>query len=659
MKHLISLAGVCLLALDANAQRQNGWGADAARQQLQSMKVADGLEVTLFASEPMLRNPANMDIDHRGRVWVTEGANYRLWQKWGKLRPQGDRIVILEDTNGDGVADKEKTFYQGNDINTALGICVLGNKVIVSCSPNVFVFTDENGDDVYDKKDILFKGLGGVDHDHGVHAFVFGPDGKLYFNHGDQGKQLQRADGSPVIDRFGIPVNSSGKPYRNGMVFRCNMDGSDLQVLGHNFRNNYELAVDSFGTMWQSDNDDDGNKGVRINYVMDYGNFGYKNELTGADWRQKRSNMEGSIPEQHWHLNDPGVVPNLLLTGAGSPTGILFYEGNLLPDFRFNIIHCDAGPRVVRAYSVIPNAAGFRSESRDLLSSKDDWFRPSDVCAAPDGSLLVADWNDAGVGGHYMADQKLETMTGRIYRIAPKGHKPSATTGDFRTAENAAQALQSPNHAARYMAWTALHEMQTSAEPALQKLWQGKDSAMRARAWNLLARINAREANYIQAALKDTDSNIRMLPLRYARAENLDTVPLVKRLVKDSSPAVRRECALSLHRNKSPEMPALWAELAAQHDGKDRWYLEALGIGAAGQDDRCLTAWLDKTGNNWNTPAGRDIVWRLRSTKSPALLVKIIQDPQTPKHERDRYFRALDFIKGPERDAALVQLLNQ
>ena len=285
------------LASISYAQRNDGSGPEAAQKQIERMKVAEGLEVTLFASEPMVRNPANMDIDSRGRVWVTEGANYRLWNKWGKLRPEGDRIVILEDTDGDGKADSEKTFYQGNDINTALGVCVLGNKVIVSCSPNVFVFTDENGDDKADKKEVLFTGFGGVDHDHGVHAFVFGPDGKLYFNAGDQGKQVQRPDGTTVADRFGIPVVNDGNPYRKGMLFRCNLDGSDFQVLGHNFRNNYEVAVDSFGTMWQSDNDDDGNRGVRINYVMDYGNYGYTDEMTGAAWPAKRTNMEKDKPE--------------------------------------------------------------------------------------------------------------------------------------------------------------------------------------------------------------------------------------------------------------------------------------------------------------------------------------------------------------------------
>ena len=99
------------------------------------------------------------------------------------------------------------------------------------------------------------------------------------------------------------------------MVFRCDLDGSNFEVLGHNFRNNYEVAVDSFGTLWQSDNDDDGNRGVRINYVMEYGNYGYVDEMTGAGWQAKRTNMEKEIPLRHWHLNDPGVVPNLLQTG--------------------------------------------------------------------------------------------------------------------------------------------------------------------------------------------------------------------------------------------------------------------------------------------------------------------------------------------------------
>ena len=659
MKSIYLLFALSLTAAALHAQHPKGFGPDAAREQLKSVKVADGLEVTLFASEPMLRNPANMDIDSKGRVWVTEGVNYRLFQKWGKLRPEGDRIVILEDTDGDGVADKEKTFYQGNDINTALGIAVLGNKVIVSCAPNVFVFTDDNGDDVPDKKELLFTGISGVDHDHGVHAFVFGPDGKLYFNQGNDGRQIKRPDGSLVVDRFGREVKTDGKPFRQGMAFRCNPDGSDFEVLGHNFRNPYELCVDSFGTVWQSDNDDDGNKATRINYVMDYGNYGFTDEFTGAGWRQKRTGMEKEIPLQHWHLNDPGVVPNLLQTGAGSPTGILFHEGSLLKDFQYTVIHCDAGPRVVRSYEVRPDGAGFKAKINDILTSDDTWFRPSDVCIAPDGSLYVADWNDAGVGGHYMADQKPEQMTGRIYRVAPKGHKPATAKIDLSNPAAAVDALRSPNLATRYLAWDALHKMGAKAEPALVNLWRDEEFLLRARAWHLLVRIPGREKHYIEAAVKDQNSNIRNLALRYHRAEGKDAVPVIKQLGRDSAPEVRRECALSLYLNKSTEAPEIWGDLALQHDGKDRWYLEALGIGAFDQHDRFFDAWLKKVGENWNTPAGRDIIWRSRSPKAAEYIVRIIQNKQITPEDRDRFFRALDFIKGPEKDAALVQLLAE
>ena len=238
-----------------------GVGWEAALKQVKELKPADGLEVTLFASEPMVVNPTNIDIDARGRVWVAEGANYRLWQKWGKLRSGGDRIVILEDTNLDGVADRQKVFYQGDDVNAALGICVLGNQVIVSCSPQVILFTDVDGDDRPDKKETLFSNIKGVDHDHGVHAFVFGPDGRFYFNFGNEGKQICDKNGIPLADPQGNIIADNRRPYQQGMVFRCAPDLSGLEVLGHNFRNNYELCVDSFGTLWQSDNDDDGNQG--------------------------------------------------------------------------------------------------------------------------------------------------------------------------------------------------------------------------------------------------------------------------------------------------------------------------------------------------------------------------------------------------------------
>jgi len=663
-----ALLASVVIGLSQGSTNPSGVGPVAAREQTKNLKVAEGLEATLFASEPMVLNPADMDIDARGRVWVTEGANYRLFQKWGKLRPEGDRILILEDTNGDGVADKSTTFYQGNEINTALGICVLGEKVIVSCSPNVLIFTDANHDDKADGPPVkFFTGIKGVDHDHGVHAFVFGPDGKLYFNMGNDGREIHHPDGSLVKDVEGNEVVTNGKPYRQGLAFRCNTDGSEFEVLGHNFRNNYELCVDSFGTVWQSDNDDDGNRGVRINYVMKHGNFGYTDEMTGAGWSiawkkaQTKGAKEEERPFYHFHQYDPGVVPNLIQTGNGSPTGIALYEGKLLPAvFQNQLIHCDPGPRVVRAYPVENSGAGYSAKIVDLLSSTDNdkWYRPSDVCVAPDGSIYIADWNDAGVVGHNMADQKLETMTGRVYRVAPKGHKPSVPKLNLNAAAGCVAALQSPNLEARYLAWTRLHEMQGKAERELRKLWNGKEPRMRARALHLLARISGKEKKYVEQALKDASADIRITGLRIAQDLKMDVISHLKKLVRDPSAQVRRECALALYHNQSFEAPQLWATLAQQHQAGDRWYVEALGIGADKQWDKFFETWLAQVGSNINTPAAREIIWRSRSKKTPALLVKIINDKNTPASERDGYIRSLDFITGPEKEAALFELLT-
>ena len=643
------------------------YGLDAAKELVKTMVTPAGLEASLFAAEPMIQNPTNISIDQRGRVWAVECLNYR---KYMDTRPEGDRVVILEDTNGDGLADKETTFFQDKRLTNPLGICVLptvsgkGTQVIVSAAPNVWLLTDTDGDGKADKEQILFK-VGGVwNYDHQVHAFVFGSDGKFYFNGGNSVTELFWPDGTIVKDMAGNEVTGKGKPYRQGMVFRCDIDlatgkASNVETLGHNFRNNYEVAVDSFGTLWQSDNDDDGNKGVRINYVMEFGNYGFTDEMTGAGWQAKRTNIEEEIPKRHWHLNDPGVVPNLLQTGAGSPTGILVNEGSLLgAQFQNQIIHCDAGPRVVRAYPVENDGAGYKATSVDILTApNEDWYRPSDCAIAPDGSLFVADWFDPGVGGHGMGDNNPATIRGRIYRVAPAGVKLTVPKVDFSTAAGCAAALQSPNMATQFVAWQNLNAMGAKAAGVLGELFaKNPNPRVRARALQLLAHIQDNGKNAVVMGVQDDDPNIRIVGLRIARELNLDVIPTVKSLVKDPSPQVRRECAIALRHSDSTEAPALWTQLALQHDGHDRWYLEALGIGADRNEAKFFDAWLAAVGSNWNTPAGRDIVWRSRAPRAPALLVKLISDAKTTEADRPRYIRALDFISGPEKDAALLEM---
>ncbi len=588
---------------------------------LPSLEVHPELEAQLFASEPMIASPSSIDIDARGRVWVCDVVNYRSNQ--GK-RDQGDRIMILEDTDGDAKADKSTVFYQGKDVDSAHGICVLGDRVIISAGEEIFSLYDRNSDGKADEgsKEMMFTKIGGKQHDHGIHAVHFGPDGRLYFNFGNAGKQLCDSAGNLITDIHGVPCTNSKRPYQQGMVFRCDLDTQNVEMLGWNFRNNWEVCVDAYGNLWQSDNDDDGNKGVRINYVMEYGNYGYNDENTGAGWRDSRPGMEEEIPKRHWHLNDPGVVPNLLQTGAGSPTGICVYEGVLLPKvFQGKVIHCDAGPNVVRAYPVKSDGAGYTAEIVDILKSKtDNWFRPSDVCVAPDGSLFVADWYDPGVGGHGMRDIE----RGRIFRVIPKGKavKYTVEEANLKSVAGAYAALNSPNMSTRFSGWTSFAGVPEDLKKSIPPREQ--------------ARVQWKTKNTpLNECIEWTNPDLAVAGLRMIRQGGNAEILLaaVNHLFPHKSPRVRQECALSLRFLNSESASQAWAKLAKQYDGKDRWYLEALGIGADLYWDSRLAA--------LGSDIHPDIVWRSRGTKSAGMITDILT--HNTSGAEIKFLRALDF----------------
>lgn len=662
------LGSLCLLAYlgisSFQKNEQQRWGQTLldslnesqkheAANALAGLKIDPDLEITTFATEPMLKNPTNMDIDSKGRIWITEAFNYRPAIAGNPTNPAGDRIIILEDTNGDGKADNQKVFYQSPELNAPLGIAVLDSMVIVAQSPYIWRLFDDNHDDKADRKEILFQGIGGEQHDHGAHAFTFGPDGKLYFNLGNEGKQLLDAKGNPVLDQDGDIIGP--KKYKQGMVFRCNVDGSQVECLGQNFRNNFEVAVDSYGALWQSDNDDDGNKGVRINSVFEHGNYGYTDEMTGEGWSVNRTNIESEIPLQHWHLNDPGVVPNLLQTGSGSPTGILVYEGQLLSEkFQNQIIHADAGPNVVRAYPIKAQGAGYSASIMNLVEGiNDQWFRPADVTVAPDGSIFIADWYDPGVGGHQAGDQN----KGRIYRIAPKNTPYLVKKLRLDSPIGTITALFNPNLATRYLGYKALKGFGMKAHKDIAAVFQNESNPrLKARLFWLLAQ-GSDGLSYIDNALNDPSEEWRMMAIRAMKTRPFDTwKALAHRVVKDANFQVKRELAIALHHVKSAEADAIWTALAMQHNGADRWYLEALGIGADMQWDSRLSAYLAI--KPADSPAFRDIIFRSRSEFANPFIFQFLKENK-PLSEKLRYFRALDFLPGEQKSVLLIDLINK
>ena len=643
---------------------------------LRYLEVYPGLEATLFASEPMMASPTNIDVDERGRVWVCDVMNYR-GHALEEAREEGDRILILEDTDGDGKADKSTVFYQGRDIDAALGICVLANErgereVIVSAAPNIWRFVDVDGDDKPDRKTQILTGTGKHQSDHSTHSVVFGPDGRYYWNFGNSGYAAHDSEGRLVYDQRGYPVadNLVGDlaeqwdplklPYSGGMAFRIDRNGRKLDVLGHNFRNNYELAVDSFGNVWQTDNDDDGFDGCRINYIIEGGNFGYRDEVTGASWRTERPGQHPEIPSRHWHQNDPGVVPNFLQTGAGSPTGITVYEGRLLPKvFWDQPISCDAGPGVVWAARATKEGAGFRGELTPILKTRDDrWFRPVDVATAPDGSLFVSDWYDPYVGWNRQGDR----ARGRIYRIAPRGHRyRPIPPQDLKSPENAVFHLRSPNAATRSWGW-----FQATDEDLADMFDNDPNLRFRARAfWRMVAKAEEdphdrdRLETLIGWALAHPEEDIRIVGLRAAQLTGVIPLEAMEPLTRDPSAQVRRQCALTLRDQSSPQAARLWAELAHRHDGEDRWYLEALGIGAEGNWDTFFEAWLEKIvpGTETDTKAQRDIIWRSRARKTGRYLYIILGEPSAHPEGYVRYIRALDLLPDSMEKRAALQAL--
>ena len=644
--------------------------------------VPDGLEVNVWATSPALFNPTNIDFDARGRLWVAEGVNYR---SKGNRRPEGDRVVVLEDSTGSGRADKSTVFVQEPALAAPLGVAVLGNQVVVSQPPDLLVYTDVNSDGKFDpavdKRDVLLTGFGGRQHDHSLHSVTAGPDGQWYWNQGNTGAKF--TDHSGKTFRMGSPYmmqdiagqkSDDGHVWIGGFSARMNPDGTNVTIIGHNYRNSFEQAITSFGDLFQSDNDDP--PACRVSPVMEGGNAGFASADGLRSWgADKRPGQD--TPTAEWRQEDPGTMPAGDVYGGGSPTGVAFYENGAL-DKKWNglLLACEAGKNVVFGYLPKLDGAGWKMERFDFMTSNKEKefagsdflggkpsgelktrFRPSDVTVGPDGAIYVADWFDARVGGHGTLDER---YTGTIYRIAPKGFASNVPALKLDTTAGQIAALRSPAPNVRYNGFTALKGQGAKAVPAVATLLKDDNAYIAARAAWLLAQMGPEGVAQVKPWLDSKSEDQRLVAYRALRRAGVDVLAMAGKMVSDSSAAVRREVALTLREVPVVQSLPLLVKLTTQFDGKDRACLEAIGLGSEGKEAEVYAAVskeLGGTAEAWSD-AFAWIAWRLHPPAAVEAFKTRALDTKLSEEQRKLMLTGLAFVKSREAAGAMIELAN-
>ena len=360
---------------------------------LTRLKPAAGYEVALFASErefPELANPLAMTFDTRGRLWVLTSPTY---PHVGPDETPNDKLIILEDANGDGRADKVKVFADRLHIPTGFELGDGG--VYISQQPNLMFLQDTNGDDSADVRRVILHGFGTEDSHHSIHAYTWGPDGALYFQEGTfLHSQVETPYGPLRVDYAG--------------VFRYEPRTEKLSVfVTYPFANPWGHVIDGWGQNFVTDaSNGDNYWGTAFSGHVDYPN------------KQK--------PMREWTL-----------TRVRPTSGSEFVRSRHFPEsaqgnFLFNNT---IGFQGIKQYRTVEDGSGFVGvEVEPLLQSTDPNFRPVAMQFGPDGALYVVDWFNPLVGHmqYSLRDPRRDKTHGRVWRITAKGRPLLRAPGDRR-----------------------------------------------------------------------------------------------------------------------------------------------------------------------------------------------------------------------------------
>ena len=410
-----------------------------ASESMSAMSLPAGLEVRLFAAEPEIANVVAFDVDHAGRVMVAETFrqsngvtdNRAHDDRWlladlssrtvqdridyhhRLLGPaaadwelQTDRLRRVYDDDGDGRADRSSIFATGfHSLEEGTGAGVLQHRgdTLYTCIPRLWRLGDADDDGVAESREVIADGFGVrvAFRGHDMHGPIIGPDGRLYFTIGDRGYNVVTAE----AERLASPDS--------GAVFRCELDGSAMEVFATGLRNPQELAFDDHGRWFTVDNNSDSGDQARIVRLLRHGDSGWRMHYQYLDDRGPFNRMALWKPRG---LDHPAHLVPPVANFTDGPSGLTFYPGTGFGDrFENQFLICDfrGGPSNsgIRSFKIEPRGAF----SERVSDGQPFWkVLATDVAFTPDGGLMISDWVDGwdGLG------------KGRIYKVTdPQAHQ--------------------------------------------------------------------------------------------------------------------------------------------------------------------------------------------------------------------------------------------
>lgn len=615
---LAALAALFALALPAwvsVAAEPNSDGTDKALKNMAALRPPKGLEIELFAADPKLASPVAISVDEKGRVFVAEEhrlargaaenrdnpadkmsfwlddelqlrtiddrlAMYRRWQhkfpggmKW--FSTYSDQVRRLEDTDGDGKADRSTVFAKGFNEpldGLAAGVLAKDGDVYFTCIPHLWRLRDTDGDGIAEQKESLLTGFGVncAFYGHDLHGLIFGPDGKLYFSIGDRGFNVTSKEGKTF------------EGLRTGGVFRCDPDGSNFEVVMRGLRNPQELAFDQYGNLFADDNNCDKGDHGRLVYVVEDGDCGWNmayqsipSPYTAGPW----------FAERMWHRPHAGqpawIVPCVGKIGTG-PAGFLFTSGTTLPDrYQNSFIMCNyAGGRGLESFKVVPKGAGFEIvDYHDFLTP----IMATDAEFGPDGKLYVSDFVNLDWSGN--------SLGGRIYRVFDPDKVKSKEAREVKklfaegfgklSTEKLVKLLGHPDQKVRLRAqWTlAARGGEDVIRPLTTVLQHGDDRIERLHAVWCLGQIARKDINALNGVVPltaDADVEVRAQVARVlGDARDHRASGRLLWALEHSEPRAQFFAAQSLGKLKyKPAIPAIFKVLAENKDA-DPWLRHA------------------------------------------------------------------------------------